>query len=111
MSFCDIENLKIGEQYKLTETVENHVIGSKNYFLVSIQENKKSNYPVLGFAETRDGEADIFLTEAHAQFGEPTWRRSFECHNYWEIYKPIGSRTWNWSHVTVEKLEQVKAVH
>ncbi len=106
MSFCEPKDLLIGERYKLTEFIEGIQVGSDYYFLISLENNQKNTrYPIPGFSRVNDAvEPSVFLKEAHAQFGDPTWRHAHKCIRGWDIYDgPIGSRTWNHSLVEVEK--------
>jgi hypothetical protein len=103
-SFFKPEDLCIGNSYKLTEFVEDKEVSSGDYFLVSVMPSKKERYPTLGFSTSQSREADVFLVQAHAQFGDPTWRRAFMQGNRWEVYCPAGARTWNHSWVEVRNI-------
>lgn len=97
------QDLKIGAKYKLTEFVERIKVSSGNYFLVSFHHSGTEKNPVLGFCKSQNGQAEYFLNEAHAQFGDPKWRRVFKNANGWNIYPgPIGSITWTSSYVEVD---------
>jgi hypothetical protein len=64
-----------------------------------------TKYPVvLGFSKVKDGKSNVFLIEAHAQFGDDTWRRALKHDGKWEIYWPAGGDTWNHSCVIVEPI-------
>ena len=104
MSFYEPEKLCIGKRYKLTETVENQEVSSGNYFLVSVESCRTENSPVLGFSKSHKSKAEVFLVEAHAQFGDNAWRRAFGQSNHWEIYWPAGGIGWNQSSVRVEDI-------
>lgn len=109
MSFYEPKDLCIGTLYKLTEIVEGIKVSAGDHFLVSMDMSSKMMYPVLGFSKINHNKgskaAEVFLIEAHAQFGSPTWRRAFRRDNYWEVYWPAGGRTWNHSRVVVEKAD------
>lgn len=107
MSFLDpkAKDLVVGKQYRLTEIVEDQTVSSGNYYLHSVEQIPENVYPILGFLKsTTQKKPDVFLIQAHAQFGSPTWRRAFRVDGQWELYWPAGGRTWNWSFVRIEKL-------
>lgn len=105
MSFYEPKDLSAGDRYKLTEIVEGTKVSAGDYFLVSIDESEKKRFPAIGFSKVKNGKAEIFLIEAHAQFGSSTWRRAFRHDNHWEIYFPAGGITWNFSYVIVERVD------
>ncbi|OGZ44002.1 MAG: hypothetical protein A3J55_01050 [Candidatus Ryanbacteria bacterium RIFCSPHIGHO2_02_FULL_45_17b] len=109
MSFIEPKDFVVGEQYKLTEFVENQLVSSGYYYLHSIEPIPKSLNPALGFVKNGLVEkSDVCLVEAHAQFGGPCWRRAFKVDGQWELYWPAGGRTWGWSCVVVEKIPKTE---
>jgi hypothetical protein len=102
MSFYDPKDLVVGNLYRLTEFVEGKEVSSGDYFLVSTEEYQGGRFPALGFGKVQTRKADLFLTEAHAQFGDNIWRHSFNQQGKWLVYSPAGAMTWNHSYVTVE---------
>lgn len=103
MPFFRPENFCVGESYRLTEVIESREVSSGKYFLVQVGSIPKATFPALGFAKTKNSRVEIFLVEAHAQFGDHTWRRAFKRGELWEVYSPAGATTWNRSYVLVEK--------
>jgi hypothetical protein len=103
-SFFEPQELCIGNSYKLTEFVEEKEVSSGGYFLISITPSKREGFPTLGFSTSPNRGAEVFLIEAHAQFGNRTWRRAFMQGNRWEVYWPAGAGTWNHSWVEVRNI-------
>lgn len=106
MPFCGSEDLVLGEAYTLTEYIENIEVGKDKYFLISLEYDSGNEYPIPGFSRVPDAKRpSVFLKEAHAQFGDPTWRHAHKCKNGFAVYEgPVGSHTWNHSWVEVEKI-------
>jgi hypothetical protein len=108
MSFFKPEDLVLTKPYKLTEFVDGQKIsgGNNSYTLMEKDTEARpgSKYPVLRFRQGNHPDGDVFLTEAHAQFGDPTWRRTFSDGNRLTVYHPIGAQTWINSRVEIEEV-------
>jgi len=106
MPFLHPKDMQVLQMYKLTEVVEGQEVSSGIYFLVLVEESDRKEFPLLGFSKSiqKNQKAEIWLSVAWAQFGDPTWRRTFKCNSQLEVYWPAGGRTWNWSYVEVEAI-------
>ena len=105
MSFYSVQQLVPGKTYKLTEFIQQKEISYGYFALIGIEGGPHYKLALLCFCNAitynSNSKAEVFLKEAHAQFGDPTWRRVF-IHNKWTRYQPLGSQTWVWSWVEIK---------
>lgn len=107
MPFIEPKDLRVGAMYKLTEFVECKPVSSGDYLLVLMEKDdgfRDPRYPRLGFARVKDIPPQVYLSQAHPQFGDPTWRHALKTDKGWSLFWPIGATTWNHSWVEITPL-------
>lgn len=102
-TFFEPDKLVIGETYLLINIVETNEVARGKYVLVSIEKWGSQPHPVVAFAKSANLSPQFYLTEAHAQFGDPAWRQCnpCRCEAKLNIYHPIGALSWNSSWVEI----------